>query len=309
MLTLLLAGRSLSLIQSEGTRDFYDILGLAHDCQDRDIDLAFQKLSRRYHPDKNKGDPGAAERFTDINDAYATLKDAQKRRVYDLYGEGGVHVYESPRNELGEMFGLTTLESDTLARIRRKARTYRMLFPVDLRDFFYSRHHALAVVRRAMCRCPKAGHFCPRCRGRPTIRENVTLSFFVEKGAEEGSVVLFHNAGDASELSAPGDVEVEIVSRPHDRFVRKGNDLHTKVEVTLKEALTGFERTIEGIDGVNFVVRTDGPVEGGVIRVKGKGMPLHMSPGYFGDALVELIIKWPQDLSEDAVASIAASLA
>jgi DnaJ-class molecular chaperone len=159
-----------------------------------------------------------------------------------------------------------------------------------------------------MCRCPTAGPFCPKCRGRPTIRENVSLSFFVEKGADDGAVIVFHNAGDSSELSAPGDVEVEIVSRPHERFERKGSDLHTNVEVTLKEALTGFQRTIVGIDGGPFVVETNGVIDGGVIRVKGKGLPLHLSPGYFGDVVVHPIIKWPQELSEEAAESIAGAL-
>jgi DnaJ family protein B protein 11 len=296
------------LIQSAGTRDFDEILGLPHDCQDRDIDISFQKLSRKYHPDKNKGNPNAADRFTDINDAYATLRDPQKRRVYDLYGEGGVHIYESPRNEINEMFGLTTVESDTLARVRRKGGTYRVLFPVDLLDFFFSKNYALTITRRTMCRCPKAGLFCPKCRGRPTVRENVSLSFFVEKGADEGSVVVFENAGDSSELNAPGDVEIEIVSRPHERFTRQGNDLHANVEVTLKEALTGFQRTIEGLDGAPFVVETNGSIEGGAITVKGKGLPLHLSPGYFGDVIVHPIIKWPKELSENGAAGIAAAL-
>jgi DnaJ-class molecular chaperone len=308
MFGILFVPFSCSVIQLDGHRDFYSILGLTHDCQDRDIDLSFQKLSRKYHPDKNKGNANAADRFTDINDAYATLKDPQKRRIYDLYGESGVHLAESPRNELGDIFGLGTAEDDTVSRIRKKGRTYRVLFPVDLKDFYYSKAYNITVARRAMCRCPTAGYFCPKCRGRPTVRENVTLSFFVEKGADDGSIVLFENAGDASEINAAGDIEIEIVSRPHPTFTRIGSDLHTNVEVTLKEALLGFERTIEWLDGSPLVVRTDGTIVGRNITVKGKGLPLYLYPGDFGDVVVHPIIKWPKGMSEEDRVSIAESL-
>jgi DnaJ-class molecular chaperone len=296
---LLFLPLSSALIQSDSNRDFYASLGLPHDCQDRDIEVAFQKLSRKYHPDKNKEIPTAADRFTDINDAYATLKDPQKRRVYDLYGEGGVHVYESPRNELGEMFGFTTAEFETVARVRRKGRTYRIPFPVDLRDFYFSKVYNLTITRRTMCRCRTAGFFCEKCRGRPTVRENFSLSFFVEKGAEDGAVVLFENVGDCSELNGPGDVEIEIVAREHPTFVRVGSDLWATVELSLKEALLGFERRIVGLDRSVLVVRSEGTIVGGNVTMKGKGLPLYLSPGEFGDVVVRPVIRWPEDLSEE----------
>jgi DnaJ-class molecular chaperone len=300
----------LGLIQSEGTRDFYEILGLQHDCIDREIEVAFQKLSRKYHPDKNKGNANAAERFTDINDAYATLKDAQKRRVFDLYGEPGVHIYESPRNEIGDLFGLTTSEdpSNTLGLVRKKGRTFRIVFPVDLIDFFRSNRYRASVARRTMCRCPKAGYFCPRCRGRPTIRENATLEFYVEKGSDDGSIILFKNAGDSSEANAAGDIEIEVVSRPHPIFQRRGSDLHVSLDVTLREALLGFTKKIPSLDGSELSVVSVGPIDK-ELRVKGKGLPLYLSPGDFGDIVVHPVIKWPKGLSAEAKNAVAGILA
>jgi DnaJ-class molecular chaperone len=134
---------ALSLITSEGNRDFYGILGLKHDCSEREIDVSFQRLSRKWHPDKNKGNEEAAEKFTDINDAYGTLKDSQKRRIYDLYGEPGVHLYESPKNEMNGIFSIAHSDdpNNAATKVRKKGKTVRIQFPVSLNDFAISNHY------------------------------------------------------------------------------------------------------------------------------------------------------------------------
>lgn len=299
---------SLGLINSEGRRDFYGVLGLKHDCTERDIDRSFQRLSRKYHPDKNKGNAKAAEKFTDINDAYGTLKDPQKRRIYDLYGEPGVHLYESPKNDIGDVFAMTRSDDPNSAAslVRRRGKTYRIVFPVDLIDFYNSNHYDILVTRRTMCRCPESGYFCPKCRAKPTLRENVTLSLFVEKGSEEGTVYLFKNAGDTSEANAPSDIEIQVVSRPHPVFKRVGSDLHVETSVTLKEALTGFKRTFKNIDGTEVTIDTDQPIGSDrIVRVPGKGLPLYLYPGEYGDIVLHCNIKYPKELAPETREKIA----
>ena len=299
---------SLSVITSEGRRDFYQILGLKHDCTEREIDRSFQRLSRQYHPDKNKGDEKAAEKFTDINDAYGTLKDTQKRRIYDLFGESGVHLYESPKNEMSDIYGMTRSDDPTSAAalVRKKGKTYRITFPVDLIDFYTSNHYDLLITRRNMCRCQNMGFFCPKCRGKPTLRENVTLSLFVEKGSEEGAVTLFKNAGDTSEANAPSDIEVVVVSRPHPVFKRVGSDLHVEIDITLREALIGFTRVIKGVDGKDIEIKTDSPLPSDrIVRITGKGLPLYLYPGEYGDIVVHAHVKWPVSLDEATRAKLA----
>ena len=67
----------------------------------------------------------------------------------------------------------------------------------------------------------------------------------VEKGTQEGTVVLFEGAGDVSEINSPGDVEAVIVSRKDPVYRREGNDLHMDLKITLRESLLGFKKTIE----------------------------------------------------------------
>ena len=68
--------------------DYYEVLGLTRDASDADIKRAFRELARRHHPDGNPNDPEAEERFKEISVAYETLGDPERRRRYDLFGEG-----------------------------------------------------------------------------------------------------------------------------------------------------------------------------------------------------------------------------
>jgi DnaJ-class molecular chaperone len=157
-----------------------------------------------------------------------------------------------------------------------------------------------------MCRCPQSGYFCPKCRGKPTVRENVSLSLVVEKGNDEGSVVVFKNAGDTSEANAPGDLEVELISRPHPVFTRVGSDLHMNVSITLKEALVGFRRTVKNIDDTDLVVETTDPIGSDrTLRIRGKGLPVYLYPGDYGDIVVHATIRWPKAMTDQQRGNLA----
>ena len=67
--------------------DFYQILGVPRDASQEDIQRAYRRLARTYHPDVNK-DPGAEDRFKDVSEAYDVLSDPQTRRRYDAFGRG-----------------------------------------------------------------------------------------------------------------------------------------------------------------------------------------------------------------------------
>lgn len=70
--------------------DYYELLGISKDAENREIRRAFKKLALKYHPDKNKGQEEAHEKFIAINKAYEVLKDEEMRKKYDLYGEEGL---------------------------------------------------------------------------------------------------------------------------------------------------------------------------------------------------------------------------
>ena len=70
-------------------RDYYDTLGVARSASEGEIKSAYRKLAKQYHPDKNQGDSGAAEKFKEMGEAYAVLSDPEKKKVYDTYGHSG----------------------------------------------------------------------------------------------------------------------------------------------------------------------------------------------------------------------------
>jgi molecular chaperone DnaJ len=71
-------------------RDYYEVLGVAHGVNEDDLKKAYRRLAKQYHPDTNK-EPDAEARFIEVNEAYETLSDPQKRSVYDRYGHAGLN--------------------------------------------------------------------------------------------------------------------------------------------------------------------------------------------------------------------------
>ena len=70
-------------------RDYYEVLGLSKGASDEEIKRAYRKMAKKYHPDINK-EPGAEEKFKEVNEAYEVLSDPQKKAAYDQFGHAGM---------------------------------------------------------------------------------------------------------------------------------------------------------------------------------------------------------------------------
>ncbi|MFW9898309.1 MAG: molecular chaperone DnaJ [Candidatus Thorarchaeota archaeon] len=79
-------------MSSKNKRDYYEVLGVSKDATENDIKLAYRRLARKYHPDVNKTDPKAKEKFIELQEAYEVLSDPEKRSNYDRFGFSGVHI-------------------------------------------------------------------------------------------------------------------------------------------------------------------------------------------------------------------------
>ena len=129
--------------------------------------------------------------------------------------------------------------------------------------------------------------------------ESKTLTAEIERGMPNGHEITFAFAANQEPGHAPGDVVLKIVQRTHPTFVRKGNNLHYAMDLTLKEALVGFDKRITHLDGHTVRISSSSVTKPGLVRlIEGEGMPKHGVPSEFGQLVVEFRVNFPKALGE-----------
>ena len=215
-------------------------------------------------------------------------------------------MYEAPTESTEDpMMTLTKSESSESSQkiIRNRGKPVKFTYPVDLEDFYTGRMVEINLTRTNMCRCPHAGYYCQKCRGHATQIENMIVKTYLEKGFEEGHVTTLAYLGDVTEANGPGDIEIKYISKDHPIYTRVGDDLHTTIDITLREALLGFKKTIKGIDGNDLVIETDKPFTHELI-IKERGLPKYMYPGMYGDVIVQPRIRYPKSITQEQIESL-----
>ncbi|CEM28628.1 unnamed protein product [Vitrella brassicaformis CCMP3155] len=141
---------------------------------------------------------------------------------------------------------------------------------------------------------------CKACPKGQTEEEPVLLTAYVEAGMTSGDTITFEGVADHKVGYEPGDLNFVVTETQHDRFVRRGNDLLTTVEIPLLDALVGFETQFRHLDGKDFPLKKDDVTDHGeTMTVKGKGMPVRGGKeGSFGDLLITFHIKFPDKLTK-----------
>ena len=69
-----------------GKRDYYEVLGIDRNADEASIKKAYRKMAKKYHPDMNKDNPDAEEKFKEVTEAYNVLSDKEKKKLYDQFG-------------------------------------------------------------------------------------------------------------------------------------------------------------------------------------------------------------------------------
>jgi molecular chaperone DnaJ len=139
---------------------------------------------------------------------------------------------------------------------------------------------------------------CPTCAGEGRVRRTETIEVRIPAGVANGGRVRVSGKGNSGTMGAPaGDLYLRVVVRPHDFFERRGNDLYTKVPVTVPEASLGAKIEVPTIDGRSLVRIPPGTNCGRTLRLKEKGVP-HGKSGARGDQYVEIEIIVPEPTDE-----------
>jgi len=136
------------------------------------------------------------------------------------------------------------------------------------------------------------------CGGEGRVRKTETIDVRIPAGVANGGRVRVPGKGNAGTMGAPsGDLYLRIVVHPHEFFERRGNDLYTKVPVTVAEASLGAKIEVPTIDGRSLVRIPPGTSSGRTLRLKEKGVP-HGKSGARGDQYVEIQIMVPEPTDE-----------
>ncbi|MCD7058458.1 molecular chaperone DnaJ [Pelagibacterium xiamenense] len=173
--------------------DFYDVLGVTRECDDKALKSAYRKLAMQYHPDRNPGDTAAEHKFKEISEAYDTLKDPQKRAAYDRFGHAafnghGGHGggfgpdFSSSMSDIfedifGEFMGGAARQRQRDARMRGSDLRYNL--EITLEDAFTGTTVDIDVPSMSQCEtCDGSGakpgtgfSTCRMCNGRGKVRQ------------------------------------------------------------------------------------------------------------------------------------------
>jgi DnaJ family protein B protein 4 len=121
----------------------------------------------------------------------------------------------------------------------------------------------------------------------------------IKPGLKKGSKIKFKGVGDQEE-GGQQDLHFVVEEKKHPLFTREGDDIHYTLELDLKEALTGWKRTVTTIDGKQINVDKAGPTQPGSKETyPNLGMPISKAPGTRGNFVVTYHVKFPTSLSAE----------
>src|SRR5882757_1472524 len=294
------------------SRDFYETLGVPRDVGTAELQRAYRKLARTYHPDINK-DPGAGERFRDISEAYDVLSDPEQRRRYDAFGPDFRQV--PPDTDPQTWARARAAAGSGGARrgrggARRGGATGEDVWfqsggaqDIDLGDLFggmfggrrgggwgpvagadqeaeleLSVEEAYSGVRRSVTLSSPGG--------------TRTLEVTIPAGVTDGQRIrLAGQGGQGGDGAAPGDLYLRVRLAPHPRYRVDGRDISVNLPLAPWEAALGTSVAIDTPGGEAKVKVPAGTSSGRRLRLRGRGLP---NPrGKPGDLFAEAKIMVP----------------
>jgi len=280
-------------------KNYYDTLGVSETASDNEIKSAFRKLAAKHHPDKG----GDANKFKEINEAYDTLKNTQKRQEYDTmrkYGErsfGSGEGFSFNMNDLfdedvfQDFFSGFGFSSGPRGRTRvyrsqpRMNKSINVAITLGLKEVYNNTEKVISV------RLPS---------GRDEI-----VKIKIPAGCQNGAKFKYKNLGDDTNPDIPrGDLFVTANILNSDGFIRQGNDLWIEKTINCFEALRGTELIIQVLDGSTKKVKVPmGTQPESVLQLKGQGMPVHNSLNIKGNLYIRIHVTIPT-LSEKDLETI-----
>jgi len=313
-------------------KDYYDILGVSADADDKTIKKAYQKLAKKNHPDVNPGDKAAEAKFKESTEAYQAISDPEKRRKYDELrqeyqqwqkrggrgdfdygrwqtypgGEGGRNqTYTMSPEDFAEMFGGSGFSgtggeySDFFSTLFGGGRGQGSGFGGCSARQRARAGHDLEVEVQVTLEEAYSG------TTRIIRTDEKQIEAKIPKGVRTGSKVRLAGQGGPGVSGGPGgNLYLNITVSSHVRFNREGDDLRLNVPIDFYKAVLGGEVSIHTFSGEVLLRIPPLSQSGKKFRLKGKGMPNLEKPLQHGDLFVELSIVLPEGLSQQEITTL-----
>jgi DnaJ-class molecular chaperone len=298
-------------------RDPYQVLGVARGASDAEIKKAFRRRAKELHPDRNRDDPKAQDKFSELNAAYEIVGDEAKRKQFDRgeidaegkprfqgfegmgagrggrsggfefnFGQGGGHPFGGRAGAGGGAgdagFDASDIFSSLFGEGSRRARGRPE--PQKPPEQSFTLEVTLAQATTGGTRRVKL----------PGGRE---VEITIPEGVSDGKVMRLRGLGQADPFSGEaGDVMMTIKVKPDSRFTIDGNDLRTRVAVPLAKAVLGGPLHVPTLTGA--VEMNIPPLTGTARQFRLRGKGLKGEKGAVGDLFVAIDIEMPASDAE-----------
>jgi DnaJ-class molecular chaperone len=274
-------------------KDPYETLGVTRSATDKEIKDAFKKLARKFHPDLHPGDKEAETKFKDISAANDLLKDKEKRRRFDT-GEIDASGAERPQERFYRDFADGPAYTSHAAQDGFDNNE-------ELEEFLAKAFAGRGQQRTFRARGQDVSYelpvaFLDAANGAThtiTLPEGKTLQVTVPEGAEDRQMLRLKEQGMPGYGGGPpGDAYVELHIQPHPFFLRKDENIHVEVPVTLKEAMLGGRIQVPTISQPVTVTVPKGSNTGTTLRLRERGIR-NRKTGQRGHQLMTLKVVLP----------------
>lgn len=310
--------------------DPYAILGVSKDASDEEIKKAYKKLAKTHHPDTFPNDEEkqkeATEKFKEINYAYETIGDPEKRRQFDMGGRGprmpqGFNPFDVfGRGTTGErgshiVVGVDITLQEAFTGCKKEIKFER---PVQCDECggqggeqqacthcdgtgFEQLAAGNRVVMRTCSMCNGRGFSvskqCEKCKGTGLLgRKEETINITIPPGIHDGIAMTFRAAGGPGRYGGPsGDLVIEVTVGGDSNYQRDGHNIYHEVPVTYTDLVFGTKVEVKDLSGEELILKVPaGTKPNAKFRLQGKGMPVMQTP-HKGDFYVSLDLQVPKE--------------
>ena len=313
--TTIVTKRSFS---SKSKADFYKTLGVPKSADKATIKKAYFKCAKEHHPDTNKGDNKASEKFKEVTEAYEILSDDKQRELYDNYGHAGVDPNSgfggggggNPFGGGGNPFGDGSfhfegggpgqqIDPEDLfdaffgggrrrQRGPRRGSDLQMHIQLTFRDAVFGTKRDLDV--RYQVRDPATG--------RVDVKER-SVECTIPAGIDTGMNLKLSGQGAEGDPGAPsGDLLVTVIVEEDDYFQRDGVDVHVEVPISVTQAILGGTVDVKTLTGEAEMKIPKGSQVDTKLMMRGKGIPYLRGRGnQKGNQIVHIKIDIPKKIT------------